>query len=454
MIVREGPAVGVLSSETSGMFICLDYEQTLDALEELETVPVVVDSLVTNPGRLYRPGHLRSSDTGILRYREPDRASDRPIDEAAWHARIKDWKRRDKCCFRLEPGDRGLLLSRNRFRSARWDADSLVIDMEAFRHRISPLYRRDGQPAKQLENMLKKFREVQMKRAESQDQQGAASTTLGDFLERWEKRVFATPQHRESTEALVELYRDRNLLPGGRDVDLSCSCPKSRECWAGAPDPEDPANSGIALPWLGRSYFDARVVLLGMNFNNFGGLAAHYYVCEDHIRSMEEGKRGKNGEAFSRGAMQYLRVVLANMDREEIPADLDSVSNEELAALWERCAYAQTIKCAPGTERSNPTDAMIANCPEFLLKEELEVLKPSAILLFGRSDLRDVVRPWSVAEDGYGLEEGPHLERNRAVIGGRDVTLFSLNHPSSQNSHYVSDSLGQLAESLRRWPIR
>lgn len=444
----------MLPSETSGMFICLDYEQTIDALEGLESVAVVVDSFVTNPNRLYRPRSLQSSGTGILKYREPDRASDRPVDEAAWLAENKDRKRRDRCCFRLEPGCGGLLLSRNRFRSARWNADSLVIDAGALRHRISPLFRPDrGQPSKQLANMPKQFREVQVEGAKSQGQQSAASTTLGDFLERWEKRVFATPQHRESTEALVELYRDRNLLPGGRDVDLSCSCPKSRECWASAPDPEDPVNSGIALPWIGRSYFDTRVALLGMNFNNFGGLAAHYYVCEDHIRSMEEGRRGKNGEAFSRGAMQYLRVVLANMDREAIPTDQDSVSNEALAAIWERCAYVQTIKCAPGTERSNPTEAMIANCPEFLLKEELEILNPSVILLFGRSDLRDVVRPWSVPEDGYGMEEGPHLERNRAVIGGRDVTLFSLNHPSSQNSRYVSDSLEQLAESLRRWPI-
>jgi hypothetical protein len=298
------------------------------------------------------------------------------------------------------------------------------------------------------------FRQVRIEgEVDSQAQTGTASTTLGDFLEHWEKRVFATPKHRESTEALVELYRDRHLLPGGRDVDLSCSCPNRGECWEGAPNPKDPGNAGIALPWIGRSYFETRVVVLGMNFNNFGGLGAHYYVCEDHIRSMGEGRSGKNGETFSRGAMQYLRVVLANLDRQGIPTDHASVSNESLGPLWERCAYVQTIKCAPGTERSNPTNAMIDNCPKFLLAKELEILDPSVILLFGRSDLRDVVRPWSVPEDGYGLEEGPRLERNRAVIGGRDVTLFSLNHPSSQNSRYVTESLEQLIESLRLWPL-
>lgn len=187
-----------------------------------------------------------------------------------------------------------------------------------------------------------------------------------------------------------------------------------------------------------------------MNFDNFGGLAGHYHVCEDHIQQMKRGKRGKDGRAFARGAMLYVRVVLASLARTEPPADPSSASNEDLADIWEHCAYAQTIKCAPGTPRSNPTAAMVYNCPRFILEDELTFLGPKVILLLGRSHLRDSVRPWAVPEDGYG-EQGPRLERDRVLIGSQPVDLISLNHPSGRANH-VAASLEQLAESLRARP--
>ncbi|HZK15274.1 MAG TPA: uracil-DNA glycosylase family protein [Solirubrobacterales bacterium] len=184
-----------------------------------------------------------------------------------------------------------------------------------------------------------------------------------------------------------------------------------------------------------------------MNFDNFGGLAGHYWVCEDHIKQMKVGRRGKDGRAFARGAMQYLRVILASLHGEGLPSDSTDVTNKELADLWEHCAYLQTIKCAPGAARSNPTGGMIRNCPSFLLQPELGIIQPQIVVLLGRSNLRDVVRPWAVSEDGYGKEQGPHLERDTATIDGRSVELISLNHPSARSKDVIS-SREQLVASL------
>lgn len=95
---------------------------------------------------------------------------------------------------------------------------------------------------------------------------------------------------------------------------------------------------------------------------------------------------------------------------------------------------------------------MICNCPWFLLKEELGALQPAVILLFGRTNLRDVIRPWAVPDDGYGAEQGPRLERDLAKIGDRRIDLFSLNHPSSRDRAVLA-SLKQLTASLARRPI-
>lgn len=114
--------------------------------------------------------------------------------------------------------------------------------------------------------------------------------------------------------------------------------------------------------------------------------------------------------------MQYLRIVLASLNGDDLPSDSNDVANEKLAVLWEDCAYLQRIKCAPGAERSKPTEAMIWNCPPFLAMPELEILKPRVVLHLGRTDLR---REWIVRESGYGEEQGPHLERDTATIRTR-----------------------------------
>jgi len=226
--------------------------------------------------------------------------------------------------------------------------------------------------------------------------------------------------------------------------------PHKDECWRHAPPANDQRNSGISFPWIGERYFDSRVVILGLNFDNFGGLAGHCHVCKSHIEEMEADKRGKDGRPFARGAMQYLRVVLASLNGDDLPTDSASVANEELAGLWEECAFLERVKCAPGAEKSKPTEAMIWNCPPFLAMPELEVLGPRVILHLGRTDLR---REWIVQEGGYGEEQGRHMERDIATVGASTVELISLNHPSTSHAGNVTASLDQLTASLEAKPL-
>lgn len=176
-------------------------------------------------------------------------------------------------------------------------------------------------------------------------------------------RFSSTPQHTSAGDALVQLYQRKGLLPDGVDAPLFECCPNSVACWKGSPLPRFPDDAGISVPWIGHRYFESPVAVLGMNFNNGGGLGAHFWTCEDHQAQMKRGKRGKAGRPFARGVMLALRIVLADLDGSEIPSEEPSPRNEELAELWERCAFLQSIKCSPGTDRSNPTEAMNQRCP-------------------------------------------------------------------------------------------
>jgi hypothetical protein len=96
---------------------------------------------------------------------------------------------------------------------------------------------------------------------------------------------------------------------------------------------------------------------------------------------------------------------------------------------------------------------MFANCPPFLLADELRILEPRAAILLGRGRLREEARRPLVPGPGYGREEGPHLERNIAELDGRSFTLFCLNHPSSRAADFEA-SLLQLVNSLNSEPLR
>jgi len=114
--------------------------------------------------------------------------------------------------------------------------------------------------------------------------------TMDDELEEFGERIdgapppssfvdlMQRPEAKETIGRLVDLYRGRELLPGNRDVRLDCCCPKRESCWRDAPAPKDPKNSGISIPWLGANYFDHRILVAGINFNNLGGLHMHYGV--------------------------------------------------------------------------------------------------------------------------------------------------------------------------------
>lgn len=120
----------------------MTFEEAVGALLSLEGSPVALDGLITRPADPDAPpDSLRWTDTGMLRLDELERPTERAVDEAAWWHRPRHRKR-----FRIRPGNSALLMWPEKFGSATWDGDGLVIDLAAFRYRLVPLVRPDELP--------------------------------------------------------------------------------------------------------------------------------------------------------------------------------------------------------------------------------------------------------------------------------------------------------------------
>ncbi|MEA2377735.1 MAG: hypothetical protein QOD13_1642 [Thermoleophilaceae bacterium] len=255
---------------------------------------------------------------------------------------------------------------------------------------------------------------------------------------------------------IAAVYRDRGLLDyAERRLRLSTKCPRHHVCWQGdrcrwAPDT---GYDAVALPWIGNRYEAERILVIGTNFHDQGGLGAHWDICRSHISAMTAGKPGHDGRPYAARVMSAVRAV-----RESRAKRLDEAweppPHTELADDWESIAYIQAVKCAPGTARSAPFRDMYEQCPSLTLMPELEALAPRVVILLGRSRVRDSVRALLRQDADLEWDTCPgSLERDTFTINGAACTLFCLNHPAARDARTWKRSLSQLIEQLIAEPV-
>jgi hypothetical protein len=242
------------------------------------------------------------------------------------------------------------------------------------------------------------------------------------------------------------LARYDGALNGAARLPLCDWCPNAATCWAGIPDSSKLRGEEgcVSLPWIGRDYQAHRVLVVGINFNGYGGLRANWDVCADHQRQQAAGRPGKDSRPFAHAAASYANAILkaqAGCTPPPAPPRPQAVSG-----VWDRIAFAQGVKCAPCGNRSRPTDAMIENCPSLLLAHELDVLRPRSVVALGRGRMRDGIRPLLAERFDLSYGEAPgRLERDRFSIRDQPAELFCLDHPSYPRWRV---SYGQLIVSL------
>ncbi len=246
---------------------------------------------------------------------------------------------------------------------------------------------------------------------------------------------------------LAALYASKGLLAGLENPPLDVVCPHCASCWAGAGDarpPREEGRSGISLPWVGPDYRAGGVAILGLNLNDAGALDIEYQISSGFEDGQSVAERLAGGHRTAHNSpfgYRSLRSAAAVEDWLNERTVQDREDAAELVDVLQRTARLQAVKCSPQDRlRSTPTDAMVANCPNYLLERELEVLRPGVIVAFGNKVAS------ALTQLGYDPKEGTdYLSWGTVDIGARAYTVVWLYHPSGR---YWDDSQQELLREL------
>lgn len=240
---------------------------------------------------------------------------------------------------------------------------------------------------------------------------------------------------------LEALYERLGFLDGdGAGRALHEHCERRERCWpehraACRPDPSKVESHGV-LPWVGRYYARTRLVVIGLNMNENGGIDAQYGGVQRAQRELHRRSRLRFGNPFVRyrGTFFDVRMLMyvwrclravdlgpwQDVTDEELLAvggDPDHPRRSEYADGYEWVALTNIVKCNPRArasadastatfpERGSPLPEMLAACPGHVFARELEVLRPRLVLALGGEARTAAV---AVCGSGTRVVSAPH----------------------------------------------
>jgi len=256
----------------------------------------------------------------------------------------------------------------------------------------------------------------------------------------------------------ADLYRRRGLVDDPfltliQTAPLCDLCRHRASCWTSEVK-ENPKRDllGISLPWIGASYAEHRIVVVGTNQANGGGLWTQYLVDFQFREEQRAGiLRGAARNMFGTVLARYVSAVLRSTEGRD---PHEQASDAQRAAAWDSCAMLEAVKCSPysppgSRQRSTPTHAMQSNCPPFLLGAELDLLEPRVVIALGAVAATAVE---TVAHTGTWRHIAHTARRATFTTGtGGVIQAFAVYHPSYLAGR--SRSLLALQNELAKVPL-
>lgn len=271
-------------------------------------------------------------------------------------------------------------------------------------------------------------------------------------------------------EQLLALYRSKKLLNYEKPVPVALHlhecCDMATRCWPTKVlkrRPEPGSDTGkISLPWIGAKYDKFRILGLGENLYECGGLEA----CTDLIklaktemmekntkRVLASGKTVKDkiyrGTYFYYKMACYCRVLTHFLDEGATDKILPGPFDANLVAeFFDLIAYTNHVKCSPSRDLSRPETAMWEECGKHILVDEIRLLDPKWIIVLGKGNnsyfLSRLINPTEVQSIGA-------VSGFMGQVNGKSIRVIVVPHPSYYRAKVgaVVADLIQLAQSLR-----
>ncbi len=250
-------------------------------------------------------------------------------------------------------------------------------------------------------------------------------------------------------QQLYALYADRGLIRDGLALPLEASCRCGAACWRREGDALPPREkAGVSIPWVGEEYAQTRVCLLGINFNKDGGLDAHWRLTRSVIEHLRRGRKQVHESLFGHRAGTAAATVARGLPLPDRGSSTPGGDGSP-ADGWSRCAFLQLVRCAPWRGKSEPNETMWANCPNLYLVDELRILAPRVLIVFGAGAADDRLRSL-----GYVTrwDRDGGFQRGELVIGGLAIEVLGLAHPAAWGRDW-SSSHEALVQSLAEEPL-
>lgn len=251
---------------------------------------------------------------------------------------------------------------------------------------------------------------------------------------------------------VMQLYKEKGLVTDfGKALPLCDHCSLSGECYKGneqrKPTLVNPDWSQIELPWIGKNYYKNKIVILGINPNEDGGLNELYSLIDSAKSELlfgktkvnfnytyEDGKKYKGTYLWHRIAA-YSKIAngALRIDKEEVFKFVDLVSDESMlpqnvADQYDNIAFLNHIKCSPLGERSKPTNKMWENCGNHILLEELKILRPNWLIVLGTGD-----NTWALNNNimtSNTITNDPEFKCFITQVFGTRTKVVSFPHPA------------------------
>jgi hypothetical protein len=202
----------------------------------------------------------------------------------------------------------------------------------------------------------------------------------------------------------------------------------------------------IYRPWIGSLYDELKMLVIGINMNGYGGYDAEIGLAEYSKEAILQGKRKinfDNDPADYAGTFYWHRIpayIVAFLENEKIMSPKwgndDFPSKEDTSKAFDYFAITNSIKCSPRplpdipNDKSKPTNKMWENCGNFLLKEEIRILKPEKILICGTSD-NSFYFNHKILDNPCKFKKHKHVQKGVGKIDGRELDIFVVPHPTS-----------------------
>lgn len=238
----------------------------------------------------------------------------------------------------------------------------------------------------------------------------------------------------------------------GDSLPLHMSCLNAKACWQGIESryPADLARSGISRPWIGSKYEALRLVVIGINQNQWGGLTALEELVRGARGQFDIPRRHASGSSlwhrvacYSAAFCEAAGVLNLSWGSDGFPALAD------VGQAFEFIAYTNQIKCSPAGDRGKPSKAMWNQCGRHVLKDELNALKPQTLLVLGKGDNTNCLNQ-SVLNNSLRLESRGRVQEGVAVVAGHDLAVYVVPHPTAfggLSGHIMQDLRGALADT-------